>query len=243
MMEKYLELEEKLILKLSDTWYIRNFIYSENKLSGRITLYLLILGIIAFINELYINIEMIFISKSTYEELDKGFIDHSSKLHKLLNSEEYHSREYYDDKQGIIIEEFEERSKFFAKPIGISHLSVECQLKDKNGVELLNKPIKYYIEFLQQEYEEDLEKMGLKLEFGCTLNFLRQQLYHLFKDSDIYEEFFSGDGAKNFSISKSLEIRNRGDEVLDNHLDGVQLCFLKIHDGDTIKCDFLYTKT
>lgn len=227
MLEKYWLIEERLIAKLATFDYTSDFIH--DKISGRITLYLLLIGFIALINELYITIDMSLIQKETYNELNTGKIDESLKLHRMLISDEYHGKEYLDAKSGIVIEEFESRDKFFAKPVHVSQLFVDAMVT-VDGKPVLEEPLHYHIEFSPEEYE--LEK---RPEFGCNLKVLRVKLYHLFKDSQMYHEFASD----KFTISKSVEIYNKQGELLPTTVDDVQLCFLKIETEDVITCNFI----
>ncbi|QLG72379.1 hypothetical protein HG535_0D00870 [Zygotorulaspora mrakii] len=226
---RYLELESRILDRLSQTRYIQEVIHDT--ISGRITLFLMVVGTIAFFNELYITIEMSFLQKETYEELNKGYIDESLKLHKMIVSDEYHGREYMDEKSGIVIEEFEEREKFFAKPVHVAHLYVVCNiLKDENPI--LSTPLQFHIEFSPEEYEGEK-----RLEFGCRLKVLRTKLYHLFKDSPLYDDLV--ENGSNFTVSKNVRIYNTLDELLPTTIDAVQLCFLKMETGDKIKCNFV----
>lgn len=228
--DRYFETEEKVIQWLSTLPYVHQFIHDA--ISGRITLFLIVVGTLAFINEMYITIEMSFLQKGTYEELERGHIDESLKLHRMLVQDDFHSKEYLDDKSGIIIEDFEDRDKFFAKPVHVAHIYVECNAI-KNGEELLSSPFKFHLEFSPEEYENERRP-----EFGCTLHVLRTKLYHLFKDTDIFHELTEGK-TNNFTVSKSIQIHNTVGDVLPVSIDDVQLCFLKIQTGDKIKCEFL----
>lgn len=229
IVSKYLELESRILDRLSQTPYVKNVIH--DRLSGRITLFLMVVGTIAFFNELYITIEMSFLQKETYEELNKGYIDESLKLHKMIVSDEYHSREYTDEKSGIVIEEFEERDKFFAKPVHVAHLYVTCNVL-KDSKEILSKPLQFHIEFSPEEYENER-----RAEFGCRLKILRIKLYHLFKDSSLYDDLISD--ASQFTVSKNVKIYNTYDELLPTTIDDIQLCFLKMETGSQIKCEYV----
>lgn len=231
VLNKWLEIEDKL-LNILHSYEITNQ-FMHDKLSSRITLYLIIIGLIAFLNELYISIDMIFIQKQTYNELNEGSITESLKLHKvLINDPTYHSKEYMDQVNGIIIEEFEDWDKFCSKPVHVSQLFVECNII-KDGKTLLSKPIKYHIEFLPEEF--DTEK---RVEFGCSLHVLRVKLYHLFKDSDWYGELVSSNDKK-FTISENVKIYNTQNELLPVEYDDIQLCFLKMETNNTIRCEFI----
>lgn len=231
ILNKWLEIEDKL-LNILHRYEITNQ-FMHDKLSSRITLYLIIIGLIAFLNELYISIDMIFIQKQTYNELNEGSITESLKLHKvLINDPTYHSKEYKDQVNGIIIEEFEDWDKFCSKPVHVSQLFVECNII-KDGKTLLSKPIKYHIEFLPEEF--DNEK---RIEFGCSLHVLRVKLYHLFKDSDWYSELVDSNDKK-FTISENVKIYNTQNELLPVEYDDIQLCFLKMETNNTIRCEFI----
>lgn len=227
--EKYFELEARTIDKLATLPYVHQFVH--DKISGRITLFLLVVGTMALINELYITIEMTFLQKDTYEELNKGYIDESLKLHKMIVDDNYHSREYIDKKSGIVIEEFEDRDKFFAKPVHVAHLYAMCNVL--NGEKrLLAKPLQFHIEFSPEDFEDEKRP-----EFGCRLRVLRTKLYHFFKDTELFHELVKD--PKTFTVSQSVKIYNTSKEPLPCEIDEVQLCFLKIETGDTIECNFV----
>ncbi|GHM90581.1 hypothetical protein SCAW_025610 [Saccharomyces cerevisiae] len=232
--DRYLNLELKLINKLQELPYVHQFIH--DRISGRITLFLIVVGTLAFFNELYITIEMSLLQKNTSEELERGRIDESLKLHRMLVSDEYHGKEYKDEKSGIVIEEFEDRDKFFAKPVFVSELDVECNVI-VDGKELLSTPLKFHVEFSPEDYENEKRP-----EFGTTLRVLRLRLYHYFKDCEICRDIIKnegGEGARKFTISNGVKIYNHKDELLPLNIDDVQLCFLKIDTGNTIKCEFI----
>lgn len=229
--EKYFAKEGEIIAWLSSKPYVHQFIHDP--LSGRITLFLLVVGTIALINELYITIDMTFIQKATYEELEKGHIDESLKLHRMLVRDDYHSSEYLDKKSGLIIEEFEDRDKFFAKPVHVAHVYVESNVI-KDGKVLLAKPFKYHLEFSPEEYENEKRP-----EFGCRLRVLRTKLYHLFKDSELYRGLVENGSTGKFTVSNNVKIYNKFGDVLPPKLDDLQLCFLKMQTGDTIKAEFI----
>lgn len=231
VLNRWLEIEDKL-LNILHKYEITNQ-FMHDKLSSRITLYLIIIGLIAFLNELYISIDMIFIQKQTYNELNEGSITEGLKLHKvLINDPTYHSKEYMDQVNGIIIEEFEDWDKFCSKPVHVSQLFVECNII-KDGKMLLSKPIKYHIEFLPEEFDDEK-----RTEFGCSLHVLRVKLYHLFKDSDWYNELVDSDDKK-FTISENVKVYNTQNELLPVEYDDIQLCFLKMETNNTIKCEFV----
>lgn len=170
VINSYFYFENKTITWLSHQPYVHQFIH--DKISGRITLYLLIVGFIAFIQELYVTIEMSLLQKETYDELNLGKIDEGLKLHRMLVSEEYHSHEYLDEKNNIVIEEFEDYDKFFSKPVHVSTLYVDCNVfKEDRKEPILSKPLKFYIEFSPEDYEEEKRP-----EFGCSLGLLRNKL-------------------------------------------------------------------
>ncbi|KAK5779257.1 Erg29p PWA37_004123 [Arxiozyma heterogenica] len=231
VLNRWLEIEDKL-LNILHKYEITNQ-FMHDKLSSRITLYLIIIGLIAFLNELYISIDMIFIQKQTYNELNEGSITEGLKLRKvLINDPTYHSKEYMDQVNGIIIEEFEDWDKFCSKPVHVSQLFVECNII-KDGKTLLFKPIKYHIEFLPEEFDDEK-----RTEFGCSLHVLRVKLYHLFKDSDWYNELVDSDDKK-FTISENVKVYNTQNELLPVEYDDIQLCFLKMETNNTIKCEFV----
>ncbi|CCE64051.1 hypothetical protein TPHA_0G02150 [Tetrapisispora phaffii CBS 4417] len=229
--DNYFEYETRIIDYLNTAPYVHQFIH--DKLSGRITLFLIVVGIMAFINELYITIEMSFLQKETYEELEKGKIDESLKLHRMLIQDDYHSKEYLDKKSGIIIEDFEDRDKFFAKPVHVAHLYVECNVI-RNGKELLSVPYRFHLEFSPEEFEDEKRP-----EFGCTLRVLRTKVYHLFRDSELYKEL-NGESELNITVSKNVKIYNTLSDVLPTSIDDIQLCFLKIQTGDHIKAEITW---
>lgn len=227
--DRYFEVESRIIDRLARLPYVHQFVH--DKISGRITLFLLIVGTMAFINELYITIEMTFLQKETYEELSKGYIDESLKLHRMIVQDNYHSREYLDEKSGIVIEEFEDRDKFFAKPVHVAHLYAMCNVL-KDGKPALAKPLQFHIEFSPEDYEDEKRP-----EFGCRLRVLRTKLYHFFKDTQLFSELVKN--PEDFTVSDSVKIYNSASEPLPCTIDDVQLCFLKIETGDTIQCDLI----
>ncbi|GMM54713.1 Erg29 protein [Maudiozyma humilis] len=226
---QYFEVESRLIDALSTAPYIHQFIHGD-PLSGRITLYLIILGGFALIQEIWVSIEMTLLQKETYDELSVGRIDEGIKLHRMIQSDDYHAKEYKDEKSGIIIEEFEDMDKFFSKPVHVSDVFVNGQIL-VNGESVLDKPLRYHIEFSPEDFEDEKRQ-----DFGCSLHVLRLKLYHLFKDSSLFREY---NGAKEFTISRNVRIFNKIGEVLPTNIDEVQLCFLKIETGDTITCEFI----
>lgn len=231
LIDKYLAFEEPLLDRLAHTTYVHHFIH--DKISARITLFLMVMGSIAIVNEINITCKMARATKETSEELNKGYIDESLKLHRLIISDDYHSREYLDEKSGIVIEEFEDREKFFAKPVHVAHLYVECNcVETKDGPPLLEKPLLFHLEFSPEEYEGEKRQ-----EFGARLRVLRKRLYHLFKDSKLFEELVKD--KERFAIGGNVRVYNAQDELLPVSTDEVQLCFLKMETGDTIRCDFL----
>lgn len=231
VVDRYLELEAPILNGLAHMTYVHNFVHDP--ISARITLFLMVMGSIAIINELNITCKMAQATHETSEELNKGYIDESLKLHRLIMSDEYHSKEYLDEKSGIVIEEFEDREKFFAKPVHVAHLYVECQcVKSIQSQPLLEKPLIFHLEFSPEEYEDEKRP-----EFGARLRVLRKRLYHLFKDSHLFEELVAD--KKNFAIGKNVRIFNSQNELLPTSIDDVQLCFLKIETGDRVGCEFV----
>lgn len=226
---KYFEIEAHLINILQTAPYIHQFIHGD-PISGRITLYLIILGGLALIQEVWVSIEMTLLQKETYDELNVGRIDEGIKLHRMILSDDYHSKEYKDEKSGIIVEEFEDMDKFFSKPVHVSDVFVDGYVIADNK-NILEKPLKYHIEFSPEDFESERRQ-----DFGCSLYVLRLKLYHLFKDSALYNEYNQGNP---FTISGNVKIYNKNDEVLVTNIDEVQLCFLKIETGDRIKCEFI----
>ncbi|CAL9735390.1 ergosterol biosynthesis protein 29 [Monosporozyma servazzii] len=232
MLERLVRFESQLLSYLQGNQYTNQFIH--DKISGRITLYLILVGIIAFLNELYISIDMIFIQKQTYNELNVGSITEGLKLQNILvNDPTYHSTEYMNEIDGIIIEEFEAWDKFCVKPVHVSQIFVDCDVI-RDGQSLLSERIQYHIEFLPEDFCEEK-----RVEFGGSLYLLRMKLYHLFKDSDLYNEFVVNDGLNEFSISENVEIYNNRNELLPSKYDKIQLCFLKIETNNTIRCNFI----
>ncbi|CAB4254468.1 similar to Saccharomyces cerevisiae YMR134W Protein of unknown function that may be involved in iron metabolism [Maudiozyma barnettii] len=227
---QYFEIENHLINVLKTAPYIHQFIHGD-PISGRITLYLIILGGFALIQEIWVSIEMTLLQKETYDELNVGRIDEGIKLHRMILSDEYHSKEYKDEQSGIIIEEFEDMDKFFAKPVHVSDIFVHGYII-VNGQQILDTPLKYHVEFSPEDFESEKRQ-----DFGCSLHVLRLKLYHLFKDSTFYKEY--NKNSNPFTISGNVKIYNKFGEKLEVNLDEVQLCFLKIETGDTIKCDFI----
>lgn len=179
---------------------------------------------------------MSLLQKNTSEELERGRIDEGLKLHRMLVSDEYHGKEYKDEKSGIIIEEFEDRDKFFAKPVFVSELDVNCNVI-VGGKEILSTPLKFHVEFSPEDYENEKRP-----EFGTSLHVLRLRLYHYFKDCEIYRDLIRDKGideTRKFTISNGVKIYNHKDELLPLNIDDIQLCFLKIDTGNTIKCEFV----
>ncbi|AMD21757.1 HFL099Cp [Eremothecium sinecaudum] len=207
--------------------------YTNNPISSRITLFLLLMGSLAFVNELYITIEMAFVQKETYQELRQRKLDEALRDHKLIVDDTFHGKEFLDEKSGIVIEEFESMANFFAKPVHVAHLFVRCTVKSSSINESdLPGEMTFHVEFSPEEYE-----MQRRTEFGTSLEVLRRKLYHLFKDTDSYRRL-EKDHNVSFSISKNVKIFNTFDEELNTDLDDIQLCFLKLETGDTICCEF-----
>lgn len=231
IIDKYLELETPVLNSLAHMAYVRNFVHDP--ISARITLFLMVMGSIAIINELNMTRKMARATHETSEELNKGFIDESLKLHRLIVSDEYHSKEFLDEKSGIVVEEFEDREKFFAKPVHVAHLYVECQcIRTIESQALLEKPLLFHLEFSPEEYENEKRP-----EFGTRLRVLRKRLYHLFKDSHLFEDLVND--KENFAIGNNVRIFNSQHELLPVSTDDIQLCFLKIETGDKITCEFV----
>lgn len=236
---RYLRYEADLIQYLQKFRWMRE--YTQDPISARITLFLLVVGSLAFLNELYITIEMSCLQKGTYSELNRAKLDATNlKNHRMILDDEFHGREWRDEKRGIVIEEFESRDRFFAKPVHVAHLYAKCNIrKGEDGPELLSQPFQFHIEFSPEEYEYEKRP-----EFGCKLIVLRRKLYHFFKDSKFYQEFVaqnSGDGnrAAKFTVSDGVRVYNPFGELLRTEVDDIQLCFLKIETGDSIKCTFV----
>ncbi|SCV02155.1 LAMI_0G16358g1_1 [Lachancea mirantina] len=208
--------------------------YMTDLASARITLFLLVVGTLAFINELWITIEMSFLQRETYGELYRGSIDEALRSHRMVQNDEYHGREWLDERTGIVIEEFETREKFFAKPVHVAHVYVNCNVRNsENGDILLSEPLAFHIEFSPEEYEKEKRP-----EFGSSLIVLRKKLYHFFKDCDLYQDL-SKQNEKPFTVSQGVQIFNSLGEELPTNIDDIQLCFLKIQTGDTIECTFV----
>lgn len=226
------------------TNYLRRFPcmaeYTYDPISARITLFLLVVGTMAFINELYITIEMTFLQKETYAELNKAPLNvEDLRNHRMVMDDEFHGREWWDEKSGIVIEEFESRERFFAKPVHVAHVYVECNIIDgETGSDLLSRPFQFHIEFSPEEYENEKRP-----EFGCKLIVLRRKLYHFFKETELYQELVAHNSKKDesvrFTVSSGVKIYNAAKELLPTAIDDIQLCFLKIETGDSIRCDFV----
>ncbi|EGA77369.1 YMR134W-like protein [Saccharomyces cerevisiae Vin13] len=91
---------------------------------------------------------------------------------------------------------------FFAKPVFVSELDVECNVI-VDGKELLSTPLKFHVEFSPEDYENEKRP-----EFGTTLRVLRLRLYHYFKDCEIYRDIIKnegGEGARKFTISNGVK--------------------------------------
>ncbi|SCV05230.1 LANO_0H02916g1_1 [Lachancea nothofagi CBS 11611] len=255
LISQYLWYEAKALGVLRRVPYMEEYTYDP--ISARITLFLAVVGTLAFFNELYITIEMSFLQKKTYNELNAAALNAELlKNHRMILDDEFHGKEWLDEKSGIVIEEFETRDRFFAKPVHVAHLYVECNVVSRcdiagnnltheegkyvkaNGPNLLSKPFRFHIEFSPEEYE--LEK---RPEFGCRLDVLRRKLYHFFKETDLHEQFVveKNDTLVNepFSVSRGVQIYNTSNELLPTTVDDIQLCFLKMETGDTIKCKFV----
>ncbi|AGO12718.1 AaceriADR247Wp [[Ashbya] aceris (nom. inval.)] len=224
--------DDMLLHWIRDVKFLRT--YTADNVSARITLFLCAMGLFALINELYITVEMSFVQKETYEELRQRKLEEALKTHRMVLDDSYHGKEYLDEKTGLVIEEFESREKFFAKPVHVAHLYVECRVLDSSAGE---RPIfdafTYHIEFSPEEYESELRP-----EFGTALRVLRRRLYHLFKDTDAYRDLAAKRQVQ-FTVSNGVRLYNSLDEVLPQEFDDVQLCFLKMETGDTIRCDYI----
>ncbi|AET40463.1 Erg29p Ecym_6062 [Eremothecium cymbalariae DBVPG len=229
--DAYWHYEDILLKWLRQIPYLKE--YTEERVSSRITLFLIIMGAFACINELYITIEMTFIQKETYEELRRRKLNETLKDHRVVLDDSYHGREFLDEKTGIVIEEFESREKFFSKPVHVAHLYANCRVLDgSDEARSLGQLLNFHIEFSPEEFEDQRRP-----EFGTSLKVLRRRLYHLFKDTEIFRTL-AADKGTDFTVSKSVKIYNTFDEELPTNLDDVQLCFLKIETGDTINCKF-----
>ncbi|CEP61008.1 Erg29p LALA0_S02e04676g [Lachancea lanzarotensis] len=241
LLSKYLHVESKAISLLRKISYMHD--YTNDPTSSRITLFLATVGLMALVNEIYITIEMTILQRKAYDDLNNAPLDvENLRNHPLLIDDEFHGKEWLDEKSGIVIEEFEALNRFFAKPVHVSHLYVECNVVAKevseNSEKLLSEPFVFHIEFSPEEWE--LEK---RPEFGCTLATLRRKLYHYFKDSDLHEEFVERGrevgSYEPFTLSNGVSIYNTMQELLPTTVDDVQLCFLKMETGNTIKCKFV----
>lgn len=209
--------------------------YTNDAISARITLFLLIMGGFALVNEIYITVQMSALQMDTWEQLNNTKLDEDFiRNHKFIHDDSYHATEWLDEKSGLIIEEFESRDKFFAKPVHVAHIYVRCQVIDgtTNGT-LLDKPITFHIEFSPEEFENEK-----RAEFGCSLRLLRSKLYHFFKDGEFHQKFTESVD-RPFTITKNVRIYNTMDELLSTNLDDIQLCFLKMETGSTIYCEFV----
>ncbi|AAS52167.1 ADR247Wp [Eremothecium gossypii ATCC 10895] len=221
-----------LLQWIRDVKFLRT--YTADDTGARITLFLCVMGLFALVNELYITVEMSFVQKETYEELRQRKLEEALKTHRMVLDDSYHGKEYLDEKTGLVIEEFENREKFFAKPVHVAHVYVESRVLDSSAGE---RPIfdafTYHIEFSPEEYESERRP-----EFGAALRVLRRRLYHLFKDSDTYREL-AAKRQLQFTVSNGVRVYNSLGETLTADFDDVQLCFLKMETGDTIRCDYI----
>ncbi|SCU96852.1 LAME_0F17656g1_1 [Lachancea meyersii CBS 8951] len=250
-LNKYLDFESRAIELLRRVPFLHE--YTSDMISARITLFLTTVGLMALVNELYITIEMSFLQKETYGELNRAPLNAEDlKNHRMIIDDEFHGKEWLDEKSGIVMEEFERLDRFFAKPVHVSHLYVECNIiersqpsksKDKidiecKGPDLLSEPFVFHMEFSPEDWE--LEK---RPEFGCKLQVLRRKLYHFFKDSQWHERYVGRHTESKlnepFTLSSSVQIYNTSQELLPTTVDDIQLCFLKMETGDTIKCKFV----
>ncbi|SCU92534.1 LAFA_0F11232g1_1 [Lachancea sp. 'fantastica'] len=241
LLTKYLDFECKAIGLLRRFPFMHE--YTNDPTSARITLFLTTVGLMALVNEFYITIEMSLLQKKTYDDLNNAPLDvESLRNHPLVIDDEFHGKEWLDEKSGIVIEEFETLNRFFAKPVHVSHLYVECSVieedSSENSEKVLSEPFIFHLEFSPEEWE--LEK---RPEFGCILETLRRKLYHFFKDSHLHEEYVVRGREvgvyEPFTLSNSVRIYNIMQELLPTTVDDVQLCFLKMETGDTIKCKFV----
>ncbi|KAH3901154.1 uncharacterized protein SCODWIG_02121 [Saccharomycodes ludwigii] len=239
IIDKYFYYED-IVLKYLDTVpYINNYTY--HKVSGRITLFLLTMGILAIINEICISLDMYILSKNTYNEINSSDLQ-SLKKHKLLL--EKHFKNDGTGHSFISNDNEETLQDFFSKPVPVAHLTVTCAvINSKDGYKpILKTPLVYQFEFTTNElYTYDNNNnasINDGLEYGCKLVELRRKLYHFFKDSSIYEELSKNTNI-NFTISKNIFIYNNKDELLDSSFDDYPLCFLKLETGNVIKCEFL----
>ncbi|BAO40084.1 protein ERG29 [Kluyveromyces marxianus] len=228
----YLTVEGVMIYWLRKIEFFKQ--YTNDPLSARITLFLVVMGGFALINELYITIQMSALQMDTWEQLNNTKLDEDFiRNHKFIHDDSYHATEWLDEKSGLIIEEFESREKFFAKPVHVAHIYVKCQVIDsETETPLLKNPITFHIEFSPEEFESEKRP-----EFGCTLRLLRSKLYHFFKDGDFFDNSKYAD--KPFTITKNVKIYNTMKELLPTNMDDIQLCFLKMETGSTITCEFI----
>lgn len=227
-------LEEKIVQFLGHhVPFLKNYMY--DKISTRITLFLIFLGILAIINELFITIDMFFLSRSTYQELKKVTNLEDLLNHELLNDPKYFAKELENGN-----EEFETMEHFFKKPVHVSHVSVYCALingKDRYQP-IMDRPLKFTFEFTP----EDFVNSKYSEDYGCNLYHLKLKIYHFFKDSNVYKELREKNefDLDNFTVSKNIFLYNPMDELMDNpKLDQLPLCFLKIETGDRLKCELV----
>ncbi|QEU62403.1 Erg29 [Kluyveromyces lactis] len=232
VLRHYLQLESIMIAWIRKVNFLKQ--YTDDPLSARITLFLVVMGGFALVNELYITIQMSALQMDTWEQLNSTKLDEDFiRNHRFIHDDSYHATEWFDEKSGLIIEEFESREKFFAKPVHVAHIYVRCQVIDEDTKKLLlDNPITFHIEFSPEEFENEKRP-----EFGCTLRLLKSKLYHFFKDGHFYDQFKQP--KKTFTITKNVKIYNTMSEELPKNLDDIQLCFLKMETGDTIDCEFL----
>lgn len=232
LIQYYLNYEQILLEWISSIDQLKN--YTKEPVSARITLFLMIMGTFAFFNELYITIEMSFLQKETYQELNNNKLDQSLKGHRMIWDDSYHGREWFDEKSGIVIEEFESKEKFFSKPVHVAHIYVKCNVQNEGKTNYLVKPMKFHVEFSPEDFEYEKRP-----EFGCNLSVLRTKLYYFFKETLIYQEITSKRPDLKFTISQNVQIYNKMDELLTTEFDSIQLCFLKMETGDIIECNFV----
>ncbi|XBW35061.1 hypothetical protein QEN19_000624 [Hanseniaspora menglaensis] len=231
---KLLNLEKKIVSFL--TYHVPFLkLYLYDNISTRITLLLIFLGALAIINELFITIDMFFLSRSTYQELKKVTNLEDLLNHELLTDPKYFAKEIENGN-----EEFETMEHFFKKPVHVSHVSVFCALingKDRFQP-IMDRPLKFTFEFTP----EDFENSKYSQDYGCDLYHLKLKIYHFFKDSSIYKELIEkGEfDLDNFTLSKNIFLYNPMDELMDNEkLNQLPLCFLKIETGDRLKCELI----
>lgn len=111
---------------------------------------------------------------------------------------------------------------FVDTPVHCAHVYVEAHAT-LDGHPHLAKPLKYHVEFSPEEYDDR------NPDLGSTLGFLRKKLYHLFKDSAIYDDIGQG---RRFTLD-NVDIYNNKGELITQ--DDKPLCLQNVETGNKIK--------